>query len=266
MSLEEFKARAEERQAQRKAAVEDFIASQPQEVECGRHPGQKCTLALNSLRKSLMEYGQPEFWQPKYAPCPLCREDAIREKLTIAGVPDNLLSKTFDNFIPRTAAEQKHLACCREFAEKDRKGLLALLGPVGVGKSHLAVAMMRAFLNRDEQSVFINQSTLLRELRATYDDSKARDPIQRCQTAGLLVLDEMGFSGGGRDEAPMIYEIFDFRYGKKKPTIITTNLSWQELQTGLGERLNDRIRECIFAVLAFDGPSHRQECRAAYFA
>jgi DNA replication protein DnaC len=166
-----------------------------------------------------------------------------------------------DNWTPASDEEQRHLAAVRTFATEVRRGFLMLLGPVGIGKSHLAVAVARKF----QHLLFVKQSTLLRQLRATYSDKKAVDPIERCQEAELLVLDEMGVSGGGKDEWPMLSEILDHRYGHLLPTVVTSNLSWDELRAELGERIGDRLRESAHAVLAFAGESHRPAHRAAYF-
>jgi DNA replication protein DnaC len=154
----------------------------------------------------------------------------------------------------------RHLVTVKGFLIK-RTGFLVMLGNVGTGKSHLAVAAMREW----RAAVFIKQSSLLRELRATYRDRAACDPVSRCQDAGLLVLDEIGLSAGGRDELPLLHEILDYRYGEHRPTILTGNLGLDELRGIIGERLSDRLRECALPVLIFSGPSHRPERRGEYF-
>jgi DNA replication protein DnaC len=168
-----------------------------------------------------------------------------------------------DNWTPRNSAEAQHLETARRFAMEVRRGFLVLIGPVGVGKSHLAVACMR--VGRDD-GLYVTQNMLLRRLRATYTDKRAIDPVGDCQEAGILVLDEMGLSSGGRDEAPMLHQILDYRYGRKKPTILTSNLPWDELLAQLGERLADRMRECAYGVLVFAGESHRADASARYFS
>ena len=176
-----------------------------------------------------------------------------------------MLACSLDNWTPSNVAERQHVEDVRHYAKTIRRGFLILLGPVGVGKSHLAVGVVRHF--KDRGNVFVKQSALLlRQLRATYDDRDADDPIKKCQAAPLLVLDEMGLSGGGKDELPMLSEILSYRYEQEKPTVITSNLSWDELQDELGDRLSDRMREAAYKVLVFSGPSHRSERREAYFA
>jgi len=107
---------------------------------------------------------------------------------------------------------------------------------------------------------------LLRRLRDTYRNKAAVDPVDECQQAGLLVIDEMGVSSGGRDEFPMLHEVLDYRHGERKPTILTGNLSWDELKDVIGARLSDRLKESASAILSFSGQSYRSQARTRYFA
>ena len=136
-----------------------------------------------------------------------------------------------------------------------------MLGGFGTGKSHLGAAALRKF----GRGWFIKQSSLLFALRATYKDKAAFDPIERAQTARLLVLDDVGISSGGRDELPLLHEILDYRHGERLPTIITSNLPIEGLSSVIGERMADRLRESAFRVLKFSGASNRRDARQRYF-
>ncbi|MCX6923056.1 MAG: ATP-binding protein [Verrucomicrobia bacterium] len=244
-------------------AFQAFIAGQLPVRPCDFHPEVECSIALApTFENYRVRVGwSQEYTLPIYEECPKCRAQRIRKWLARAGVPEVLHDCTLDNWTPDTDQERQHLEAVRTFTNDVRRGFLVLLGPVGVGKSHLAVAVLRRF----SCPIFIKQSTLLRQLRATYSDKEAADPIERCQEADLLVLDEMCVSGGGRDEWPMLSEILDFRYSHLTPTVITSNLGWDELRGELGDRLGDRMREAAHAVLVFAGASHRAERRDAYF-
>ena len=240
------------------AVLDAFLASQPTERDCENHPGQKQKVSRQLTRRNacLTADGGLVFHSATYAPCPLCEQ----ERLLRQGVPPALVHATFDNWAPRTPTEREHLAVVQEFA-RVRRGFLFLLGPVGIGKSHLAVAVVRAF----SSALFVRQAQLLRQLRQHYHDNAVANPITSAQKARLLVLDELGVSSGGRDEVPMMDEILAWRYEQQLPTVITSNLTWEEISTALGDRLSDRLNESCFRVLVFAGGSHRAKRRDCYF-
>lgn len=202
--------------------------------------------------------------RPAYARCQTCvkdqQDEKLRERIHKAGVPLNLCNATFDNWTPESENDESHLDQCRRFT-KARRGFLVMLGDLGTGKGHLAAAITRHF----RYPLFIKQSELLRRLRHTYRDKAAVDPVEQAQDADLLVLDEMGLSAGGKDELPMLHDVLDHRYNERKPTVLTGNISITELQSIVGERMEDRLRECAFAVLMFAGNSNRREARDNYF-
>jgi DNA replication protein DnaC len=241
------------------AELGPWLKTQPQSLPCPRHPN-----FIRALDAAKSEWHASGSFRAAYQPCPLCAKEAAtaREhaRLHEQGVPSNLLNATLDNWTPRDDQERAHLEVVRAFL-KVLRGFLILLGDVGVGKSHLAVGVLRIC----RYGRFVKQSTFLRQLRDTYRDRQAEDPIEAYQKAELLVLDEIGVTSGGRDEAPAIYEVLDYRYGERKPTILTANVSWDELKGILGNRMSDRLREAAFRILEFGGPSHRGEARDGYF-
>ena len=233
----------------------EFLGTLPASSPCPHHPGkfrprddqQSCR-----VRKVV------------FLPCELCDQERRQrhevERLHDMGVPFNLCNATFDNWTPADEQDQGILASVRQFVSV-RKGFLILLGDLGTGKTHLAVAALRPF----RSGLFLKQSELLRRLRQTYRDKAAVDPVDEAQSIGCLVLDEVGISPGGRDELPLLHDGLYYRHGNMKPTILTGNLSLDALRDVIGERMADRIKESAYAVLQFGGASKRREARELYF-
>lgn len=200
----------------------------------------------------------------KYGPCLTCqakeREAYKRQRLHRAGVPLNLCNATLDNWHPSNEQDEGMVEQVRAFIKANR-GFLLLLGGYGTGKSHIAAAIASQF----RTPVFVKQSELLRRLRETYTNKAAANPVDQCQDADLLVLDELGLSGGGRDELPMLHDILDHRYNERKPTVLTGNISVEQLHQFIGARMADRLKESAFAILRFDGGTHRHDAREKYF-
>jgi len=239
-----------------------FMATQPQAMPCRFHPGvlrpidEQATKDAMRFRQFLPE-GEP---RAGYARCPKCVQAEMNRDLEKFGVPGNLVHATFENFIPANNGEADFVGIMKEFCGR-KTGFLILSGNYGTGKTHLAVAAIRQF----NSGWFVKQGTLLRLLRATYGDRDAADPVDKAQGARLLVLDDAGLSSGGRDELPMLHEVLDYRHGERLPTIVTTNLPFEQLSDALGERMADRLRESTFRILTFNGSSHRREAREHYF-
>ena len=234
---------------------EKFLATLPASSPCPRHPEET---RLRDDQQSCLQR------RPVFLPCEICqREHQQRrevERLQRMGVPLNLCRATFESWRPADEQSEANIARVREF-EKIRRGFLVLLGDLGTGKTHLAVAVLRSF----KSGFFVKQSELLRRLRQTYRDRAAIDPVDEAQGAACLVLDEVGMSAGGRDELPLLHDVLDYRHGNMKPTILTGNVTFDGLRAVIGERMADRLRESAFDVLNFGGQSNRREARAKYF-
>jgi DNA replication protein DnaC len=246
---------------ERMAEWEAFAKTQPKSVLCKLHNFDRGVDVDLSSRLSYAA-GTPTMG---YAPCPKCQaaEQGLDNWLLRAGVPMELVEATFENWQVDSVENAKILADVKKFAS-ERVGFLTLLGPVGVGKSHLAVAAMKQF----RCGMFIEQATLIEKLRKTYRDDRAVDIIEKAKNTRLLILDEVGISGEGKDVFPTIHSILSYRHGNYKPTILTGNLivnkTVNELMDVLGDRLIDRLRQSSYKVLTIAGESKRAAKRSQY--
>jgi DNA replication protein DnaC len=250
-----------EKAAQANRELLAFMATQPQSKPCKFHSDCIRLIDEEATKEATRYfYFIDGKFHAGYAPCPKCVQDAANNGWKKFGVPEILIHATFENYTPDSEVEASHVELVKAFCAK-RTGFLPLLGGYGTGKAHLAVAALRSF----GSGWIVKQASLLCALRDTYSDKTAFDPIERAQSARLLVLGDVGLSAGGRDELPMLHEILDYRHGERLPTIITSNLPFEKLTPVLGERMADRLRESAFRVLTFTGTSHRREARARYF-
>lgn len=244
--------------AVRNSKWREWADTQPA-ARCAKHDAELATDEDASLRASREDFNIV----PRA--CPVCaaerHEEELRARLIRCGIPANLAHATLNNWTPTTEDDVAALKKVRTFAATGR-GFLVLMGAAyGIGKTHLAVAVMR----ERGGGRFLTQNQLLLKLRATYRDDKAEDIIEACKRVKLLVIDEVGLSSGGRDELPMLHEILNYRHGAEdRRTILTSNLEKGEFVAALGERMIDRFRESAFASIALKGKSHRAEQRVHY--
>lgn len=129
-----------------------------------------------------------------------------------------------------------------------------LHGPHGVGKTGLAIGYARMWVEKcggTDSCLFRRVPDLLTELRDTYsrrrdeDAPSERKVLDRYRHAGLLLLDEIGGEKVG-DQAWLqdrLYQLIGTRHDDLMPTIFTSNLTLEELNTRIGERLTWRIIE-----------------------
>ncbi len=178
-----------------------------------------------------------------------------------SGIPARYVGCTLDNYITETAGQKRALDIARRYVEAfpSRGASLVLCGKPGTGKTHLACAVGRAVTERRHSVVFETVIAAIRHIKDTYrkdserSESEAVDDFLR---PDLLILDEVGAQIGSEHEKLLLFEIINERYQACRATILISNLTREELNTYLGDRVMDRFRESG-AVVAFDWASYR---------
>jgi DNA replication protein DnaC len=167
--------------------------------------------------------------------------------------------KTFDTFKPRLELPKEKqqnlkrmLSTAKEFA-KNPEGWLVFVGPYGCGKTHLAAAISNYRTDHGYPVVFKEVPDLLDHLRATY---RPENPVSYDQlfegvrNAPLLVLDDLGTESATDWAREKLYQIFNYRYNKKLPTVITASKQVEEADPRLASRMLDLSLCTISAIRA----------------
>jgi DNA replication protein DnaC len=208
-----------------------------------------------------------------------CAEGRVRERLLEqADIPGRYGHCTLESFEiwnteDRTLAKAKRKV--QEFVDlypKGEKGLL-LMGAVGTGKTHLAVAALQQIMNEKRPAVrgkFSDFTSLVLEIQMTFNGSgSSREILQPLVNADLLVLDELGAGKTTPWVMDLLYYLVNKRYLEGRTTIFTTNFSDfpKNNEESLTNRISERIRSRLYEMcdrVELRGRDYRAENLASH--
>ena len=137
-------------------------------------------------------------------------------------------------------------------------GGLLLWGKVGTGKSYFAGCIANALMEQEIPVRMTNFALILNDLAARFEGRN--EYIDRLCRPPLLVIDDFGTERGTEYGLEQVYHVIDSRYRSRKPLIVTTNLTLDNLQNPQDTahaRIYDRLLEMCVPVL-FTGENIRK--------
>jgi DNA replication protein DnaC len=189
----------------------------------------------------------------------------FRAALKLSGLPHHKGLDAFDfAFQPDLDPRKiRDLAALQFVAAHDN---IALLGPPGVGKTHLAIALAVAACSAGYSIYFTSLDEAVRQLRAAEAAGRFAKKLQTYLRPAVLVLDEVGYLPLDRAAANMVFQLISRRY-ERGSVILTSNKAFSEwghvfaddvLATAILDRL---LHHCH--VISINGPSYRLKDRAS---
>ncbi len=249
-------------------------------------PIKERNVKLNRRRREIMlSLGYPEdYTEPKYS-CPVCSDvgfidgvkicGCFRERLFTLNVASsgmgNLITKqSFDNFdlewyrgddevYNRMAAT---LTSAKKYVEDfpTARGNLLLLGNTGTGKTHISTSIAREIISRGYSVLYDSAENILTDFEADKFKSgygpyePKSDKYMECD---LLIIDDLGTEFSSQFSTVALLNLINTRQNKGLATIISTNLSPEDLAARYDGRIYSRIVGSDYQILAFVGRDRR---------
>jgi len=205
----------------------------------------------------------------------LCQVYALEEKTSspdyTGGLELGLLkSMTFEKFdykrvnLPPEQRENLEQAfrVALDFAQSP-DGWLVLMGVTGCGKTHLAAAIANYRLQAGKPALFLVVPEFLDHLRSAFSpESKASydQLFESVKKAPLLIMDDFGEQSATSWAQEKLYQVINYRYNARLPTVITTSCSLDEIESRISSRLTDIKISNPFNIMA---PDYRTDLRSS---
>ena len=214
----------------------------------------------------------------KHSQCPECvkaeladieaslRALRVADLIDNAGIARRFEACEFDNYQAINPDAAKNLAACQRYTaswpDRLKAGTgLVMTGNCGTGKNHLAVSMVKNIVRNHLASVEVTDvMRLTRAVKSTWRhnaEMTEEDVIERFASLDLLIIDEVGVQFGSPTEMTILQEIINARYESILPTILISNLTFDQLKETIGERIVDRVTDGGRNRLAFGWGSFR---------
>lgn len=142
-----------------------------------------------------------------------------------------------------------------EKVRETRRGIY-LHGPVGTGKTYAAYAILKKLGDMGIRARFYTATDLLDLLRDDFGHKDSYNLERLLESRAVLIIDDLGSEKPSEWVTETLHRIIDKRYKEVLPTIITSNLSLDELVDRVGDRIPSRLAE-MCDIVKLDGKDRR---------
>ncbi len=214
----------------------------------------------------LTAYGYPADYSDVHYECPLCGDTGfvdtkmcvcMKKALVLAGYESSGLgglirTQSFDNFSLKyyrdnpenLATMEKVVAGLRRFAgnfDRDTYRNYLMLGPTGLGKTHLSTAVAKEVIERGFDVLYVTSVGMVGDFEEKrFGNGEGRDTA-RYYECDLLIIDDLGTEVTNQFTLSCLYDVINTRINNRRCTFINTNLTTREIEARYSERITSRL-------------------------
>ena len=162
------------------------------------------------------------------------QETALEYRIRSAKLPERWSLETFP-FDRQPGVSRKQIRALAELEFVGKAENIVLIGPTAVGKSGLATGLVLKALENGYRCQFVRAQDLFDEMYASLADRSSRQLVKRLARLDILFVDELGYINLKPEQSNIFFKLMEERY-RRHPTIVTTNLVYEEWPNFLGNR------------------------------
>lgn len=241
---------------------------------------------LSDRRELLLSNGYPADYSDVKYECNKCGDtgfidntmcSCMREALVLAGIENSgfaslIHEQSFDGFSLDYYAKNPNfheimrrnrdflIDYAKNFDEKSAPSIL-MMGGTGLGKTHLSSAVAREVISRGKDVFYTGAIDLFEQFELQRFKSYSNEPnelIERYFECDLLIIDDLGTEMINQFSVSTLYNLINDRLSRKKPVIISTNLTKDDIRKKYTDRITSRLFG-EFQVLFFVGTDVRAQ-------
>lgn len=205
--------------------------------------------------------------------CVCMRKKLVEAGFESSGMRDLIRNQSFDNFsldyyrsspeeYKRMSAIYKILLQYAESFDVTRSGNIAMFGGTGLGKTHLSSAIAGRIIEGGHDVYYIGAQGMISDFEYNRFGNSSMGmvdgDVDRYTECDLLIIDDLGTEVTNQFTTSCLYNVINTRLNKKKPTLISTNLTQEEFRRRYWDRITSRVFG-EYLILPFVGVDVRSQ-------